>query len=244
MTKDQLFQNTQPLWGSFQFDDSVTGVFDDMLNRSIPQYRELQDMILELIRIYYQPSSCIVDLGCSLGTLLAKIHCAMGDRIARQIGVDSSPHMIEKARTLLKENIPEAPVELLCRDILDYNLENTSVVIMNYTLQFIRPIQREKLMAKIWTQLKPGGILILSEKVLESVPKISSQFHDIYYNFKKKNGYTDTELANKRASLEHVLIPYSVKEYEELLEKAGFQSSHLFHKWFNFASILAIKGTA
>jgi len=241
MEKDKIFQEDPQKWGGFQFDEKVTRVFDDMLNRSIPQYQELQQMIMDLVDIFYQKNSTIYDLGCSLGTLMGKIHLTFGDRITRQVGIDNSPSMIEKADSLLSKTVPGAPIELVCSDINDLELNDASIVIMNYTLQFVRPIFREKLLKNIFSQLKPGGILILSEKVLEDSQEISHLFHDLYYRFKMRNGYTATEIARKRACLEHVLVPYKASEHMQLLEETGFKSVQLFHKWFNFASFLAVK---
>jgi tRNA (cmo5U34)-methyltransferase len=241
MKKDRIFMSEPPGWAGFQFDKNVAGVFDDMLNRSIPGYSDLQEMILNLVDCYYQEGTAIYDLGCSLATMLAKIHLALGSRVNLLVGVDTSLAMIEKAGAALQKEIPEAPVTLLCDDIKNLKMNNPSVAIMNYTLQFIRPVYRSKVLQNVYTQLNPGGILILSEKVLEDDPEITAVFQDIYYRFKMENGYSASEIARKRECLEHVLVPYSVQEYFSLLHDAGFQSVSLIHKWFNFASILAVK---
>lgn len=241
MSKDRIFMDEPPSWGGFQFDEQVTRVFDDMLNRSIPRYAELQSMILNLVDHYYQEKTTIFDLGCSLGTLLGKIEMGFGDRVARLVGVDISVPMIQKAKSILDENMPGNRIELLVKDIKDVELEDASVVIMNFTLQFIRPIYREKLIRRIFQQLKPGGIFILSEKVIEENMETSKIFQDIYYRFKLQNGYSSTEIARKRECLEHVLVPYSLEEHTQLLKEAGFSPVCLFHKWFNFASFAALK---
>ena len=241
MTKDELFLNEAPSWGGFQFDESVTKVFDDMLNRSIPHYAELQKMIVELVHTYYQDQTSIYDLGCSLGTLLGKIQVTHGNRIAKLVGVDNSTPMITKARNMLDQAIPGNQIALVDSDISEAQIENASLVIMNYTLQFIRPPRRERVLVQILDGLNPGGVLILSEKVIEDDGNMSKNFQDIYYRFKMRNGYSATEIARKRECLEHVLVPYSLSEYTQLLSQVGFKSIAVFHKWFNFASLLAIK---
>ena len=149
--------------------------------------------------------------------------------------------MIAKSRERLGLLKSPVPVTLTCTDIRELAIENTSAVIMNYTLQFIRPLYREQVVRKIYRALNPGGIFILSEKVLEESTHISRLFVDMYYRFKRRQGYSELEISRKREQLENVLIPYKVDEQYELLRKAGFDQAEIFFKWNNFTSFIAIK---
>ena len=238
--KDRLFREPLSKLADFEFNEDVAAVFDDMIHRSIPFYREIQSMIVDFVGHFYQRESSIYDLGCSTGSMIAALVRAHPE-IHQIIGLDNSSPMIEKAKQRITRLKPKPAIHFNCRDLRDTTVENASVVIMNYTLQFVRPLYRDSIVKKIFQGLNPGGIFILSEKVLEDSTHISRLFIDMYYQFKKRQGYSDLEISQKRERLENVLIPYKVNELRELLLSAGFDQVETFFKWHNFTSMIAIK---
>ena len=226
----------------FQFDERVVAVFPDMIQRSVPGYGLLISTIGILAGRYAQPNSHCYDLGCSLGA----VTLAMRQRITQPecdiIAVDNSPAMIERGRELLaRDSVSTVPVEMLCADLQEVTIANASVVVLNFTLQFIPPEKRLALLQRIHRGLRPGGILILSEKIAFSEPA-QQQFHvDLHHDFKRANGYSDLEISQKRTALENVLIPESLADHQQRLQAAGFAASDIWFQCFNFASLVAIK---
>jgi len=238
--KDRIFREPSSQIAGFTFDEQVVRVFDDMAHRSIPFYDEVQKMIADLVGHYYQDDSRIYDLGCSTGSMMARLMVEY-ERISEIIGIDNSEAMVKQARSNLAEIKTDVKVDLQCSDLREIELSEASVAIMSYTLQFVRPLYRERVVRRIFEGLKPGGIFILSEKVLEERTHLSRLFVDMYYRFKRERGYSELEISRKRETLENVLIPYKPSELRELLEAAGFGEVGTFFKWNNFASIIAIK---
>ncbi|WP_168203400.1 carboxy-S-adenosyl-L-methionine synthase CmoA [Oceanispirochaeta crateris] len=243
--KDKVFEDTNPIVRAFEFNENVAHVFDDMAQRSIPHYRDVQSMAATLALTFYQEGSRIYDLGCSTGTTIALLLNGLKDHNLSNYyikGIDSSAPMCreaiekissidyEKDRILIEEG-----------DILEEPIENASVVIMNYTLQFIDPLKRENLIKKIYRGLNHNGILLVSDKTLQSHTDISRIFVDNYYNLKRKNGYSELEISRKREALENVLIPYPIREEEELFRICGFEAVDLFYSWYNFSSFICLK---
>lgn len=238
--KDTIFKSEKRP-EKFIFDEQIARVFDNMLTRSVPFYGEVQKMISCLTADYYKPSTTIYDLGCSTGTTLINICNKMDISDIKIVGVDSSKPVISKAGEKIHSAGLKDKIELVCDDILNIPIENASIIIMNYTLQFVAPAERQQLLKKIYDGLVSGGILLLSEKTVESDSKTDNLFIEKYHAYKRENGYSDLEISKKREALEEVLIPYSVDEEFELLNSAGFESSFIFFKWFNFTSFMAIK---
>ncbi len=240
MTKDNIF-DTENISEDFRFTDQVAEVFDDMLNRSVPNYRQVIDMTAQLLGSLLAPGDRVYDLGCSTGTTLLELARKLAHLELNFIGVDSSASMINKA--LLKAEIysKKERIRFIEADISDIELERAGAVILNYTLQFVRPMQRVDFLTKIQGQLPPGGILILSEKVISHDPSLNRNFIDYYHNFKRDQGYSEIEITKKREALENVLIPFSIEEDKKLLLEAGFSKVETFSQWFNFASFVAIK---
>jgi tRNA (cmo5U34)-methyltransferase len=226
----------------FQFDERVVAVFPDMIQRSVPGYGMMISTIGILAARYAQAGSHCYDLGCSLGA----VTLAMRQRIAQPdcdiIAVDNSPAMIERGRELLtRDATTTVPVTMLCADLQEISIANASVVVLNFTLQFIPVAERLALLQRIYTGLKPGGILILSEKIAFSEPE-RQEFHvELHHDFKRANGYSDLEISQKRTALEKVLIPETLTCHQERLRAAGFAFSELWFQCFNFASLVAIK---
>ena len=157
--------------------------------------------------------------------------------------IDNSQPMLDKALTVINSQTTDEliPIQLLKANIQDVQMQNASVVAMNFTLQFIPPADRDKMMRSIANALQPGGVLILSEKVTFDDPVLSELHIDMYHNFKSANGYSDLEISQKRSALENVLIPDTLDTHANRLAAAGFQSSSVWFQCFNFASIVAVK---
>lgn len=238
--KDRLFKKEIPPSYKFKFDESVAAVFDDMLVRSIPFYEEVKRMVGELTKTYYQPQTSIYDLGCSTGIGLYALTRYIESASVKLIGVDSSEAMITKAQERLAQ-LPESyQVELRCEDILETPIANASVVLMDYTLQFIQPDRRPIFLKRLFEGILPNGILLISEKVKASSP-FEEQQVEYYEDFKKRNGYTELEIAQKRKALENVLIANTLEQNNILLKQAGFSTVEVIFKWYNFVTLLAIR---
>ncbi|MBI3797087.1 MAG: carboxy-S-adenosyl-L-methionine synthase CmoA [Deltaproteobacteria bacterium] len=240
MSSDQLFAEKKDLVGNFAFDRDAALVFDDMLTRSVPFYAEIQRMIGEIAADFAVDGTNIYDLGCSLCTTFLQLQ-----RLEREvtfIGIDASAEMLEQGRQNLDHHHFSRPYHLLCQDLeQSFTVENASVAILNLTLQFIRPLRRDAFMRTVAEGLNKNGCLILVEKVLSDESLLNRLFIKYYYELKKRNGYSELEIAQKREALENVLIPYQLCENEELLQRAGFRSVEVFFKWYNFCGLLALK---
>jgi tRNA (cmo5U34)-methyltransferase len=238
--KDTLFkQPSAP--GKFEFNEPVARVFDDMLERSVPFYKECQQMVIDLSLHFVQKNSAVYDLGCSTGTLLRHLVKAIpSTQKIRFVGLDNSDAMLKKARGKLKGHLKRC--ELVEADLeSDFELSDASVVIMNYTLQFLTPRRRAAMLKKIYRGLRPGGGLILIEKVQGESDGLNDLFVEQYYTYKQSQGYSKLEIAKKREALEKVLIPLKPGKNRDLLTEAGFRQVDIFFKWFNFAGFLAVK---
>jgi tRNA (cmo5U34)-methyltransferase len=243
--KDRVFDDRDPVIRPFEFNETVAHVFDDMARRSIPHYKDVQQMVTTLALTFFQEGSRIYDLGCSTGTTIALILEGLREHGLKDYdirGIDSSAPMCNEAREKLSalDHSPER-VHIQEADILSTPIENASVVIMNYTLQFIDPFHREELIRRVYEGLNHNGILLVSDKTLQSHTDISRIFVDNYYDMKKKNGYSELEIARKREALENVLIPYPIREEEELFRGCGFEAVDLFYTWYNFSSFICLK---
>jgi len=238
MKTDTLF--TKPISKQFEFDADVAAVFDDMLIRSVPFYKESQALTRRFALNALSNGGIAYDLGCSTASLLLEIERSIGKNSdVRLIGIDNSPAMIEHARK--KIEVYGSQVELYEGDILQFPYEKAQVIISNYTLQFIRPMVREKLIRKIYDSLEEGGVFIFSEKVLSENNKLNKQLIDCYYDFKKVQGYSEYEIVQKREALENVLIPYTMNENIQMAKSNGFKTCELLFRWANFATFIAIK---
>lgn len=226
----------------FRFDERVVDVFPDMIQRSVPGYVTMISSIGVLAARYAQANSHCYDLGCSLGA----VSLAMRQRIRQSgcdiIAVDNSQAMIERGQQLLASDASSRiPVTMLCANIQDVIIENASIVVLNFTLQFIPPLERLALIRRIYQGLKPGGILILSEKVAFDEPARQSFHVESHHEFKRANGYSDLEISQKRTALEKVLIPETLVCHQQRLKEAGFAFSDVWFQCFNFTSLVAIK---
>lgn len=241
--RDRLFAERRALIPDFNFGQATANVFDDMLVRSVPFYLEIQRMIGELSSGFVTPGSAIYDLGCSTCTTFLGLEPFLpADAAFRLVGIDSSKAMLDKARTKLAEHRFTRPVDLVVADLNEgVAIHDATVVILNLTLQFVRPMNRSGLISQIYGGLREGGALLLVEKVLGESELANRLFIKYYYQFKQRNGYSELEIAQKRESLENVLVPYYLRENIELLRHEGFSKVDVFFKWYNFCGILAIK---
>jgi tRNA (cmo5U34)-methyltransferase len=238
--RDQLFLEPQPVT-DFGFGERVASVFDDMLDRSVPFYQEIQRMIGEMATDFASEGSNVYDFGCSTGNTLLTLDAAVA-RGVKLIGVDYSQEMLKRCRQKLSDGGFKHDHELICADLNQgVRVENASMVIMVLTLQFIRPLYRDTLAKSILQGLNDNGCLILVEKVLGEHSIFNRQFIKYYYDLKKRCGYTELEIAQKREALENVLVPYKLMENREMLLRAGFRYCDVFFKWYNFCGLIAIK---
>lgn len=241
MITDSVFSAEIKKVSDFKFGAKVAGVFDDMVNRSVPFYGEIQRMTAELAADHAQPGTDIYDLGCSTGTTMIGMDTMVAPGI-RFIGVDDSDEMLEECRLKLAGAGMAREYELRNADLgRGVNIDNASVVVVCLTLQFVRPIHRERLIRDIYDGLCPGGALILVEKILTEGSQFNRDFIDYYYNYKRRNHYSELEISQKREALENVLIPYKLSENISLLRDRGFSECEVFFKWYNFAGIIAVK---
>jgi tRNA (cmo5U34)-methyltransferase len=239
--RDEVFRQAQAKIADFAFGREVARVFDDMLGRSVPFYGEMQRMIGEMAVDFATPGSQIYDMGCSTGTTLLDLHMRL-DPSVRFIGVDNSEDMLNKCRQKLTQAGFDRPYDLQCLDLnAAVPISNASIVLMILTLQFVRPLYRDRLIGDIYNGLNENGCLFLVEKVLGEDSLFNRLFINYYYEFKRRNGYSDLEITQKREALENVLIPYKLLENREMLLRAGFRYVEVFFKWYNFCGIVAVK---
>lgn len=240
---DDIFSDPKNQVDDFNFGKETARVFDDMLDRSVPFYREMQRIIGELAGEFATDGSQIWDLGCSTCNSFLAIESRLDPEAdVRFVGIDSSEEMLERARRKLVDAGFGRDYTLTFADLnQSIAIENASVVLLLLTLQFVRPLNRERLLADIFKGMNKNGALILIEKVLGEDSTFNRLFIDKYYAFKKRKGYSELEIAQKREALENVLVPYRLKENEELLLHTGFASVEIFFKWYNFAGIIARK---
>ena len=238
--QDQIYASTRPRQ-DFVFDASVADVFTDMINRSVPGYATIISMIGVLANRYCTPGSTIYDLGCSLGGATLSMAHHIDQQDYRIIAIDNSEAMITRFNKALETSPKQQRIELVCADIADVEIRDASVVVLNFTLQFIAPELREQLMRRIYSGMKPGGILILSEKIKLADTDLNALLIDMYHQFKQAQGYSELEVSQKRSALENVLIPETIAQHKARLLGAGFASVDSWFQCFNFASIIAFK---
>ena len=238
MNEDKLYIDEKLGDEPFRFDDSVARVFPDMLRRSIPGYAASIEAIGSLAARYAMPGTNCYDLGCSLGA--ASLAMSQGSRAqdVRIIAVDNSDAMVERCREAVagRDNI-----EVRLADVRDTRIDNASMVVMNYTLQFLDPGSRDDMVRTILAGLVPGGLFVLSEKVVDENANMEQLLIDLHHEHKRRNDYSQLEISRKRSALENVLIPETVSAHKQRLSDAGFAHSAVWLRYFNFVSIVAIR---
>lgn len=264
MKKDNIFALKKEPVAPFEFNEEVTSVFDDMIKRSVPLYMESLKRQCQMISLFYKSATTIYDLGCSHGNLGMMVYEAFKERDYTMVAVDSSPSMIERYRKRLErvspaDNLKDSPekkdnfeqpfgncqkidnIHLVCGLAEEQPITSASVVVVNLTMQFIKPEKRDQFIKRIYDGMASNGILLLTEKVIHENSTISEIQQGLYRTFKMENGYSELEISRKRDALENILIPETIESHTERLKRAGFETMDIWLKWFNFASMVAIK---
>jgi tRNA (cmo5U34)-methyltransferase len=240
--RDEVFRKKLDKINDFVFDESVASVFDDMVSRSVPFYDEIHRIILDISKKVIQSGDTICDLGCSTGTTIGLIENMLRKRQVevKFLGVDNSRAMIERCDKKLR-GLYVRDYELKQADLTGIKLKPAKMFIMNYTLQFLPMEKRLDLLQQIYQNLRPGGVFIMAEKILGSDEDLNHLFVELYYDFKRRNGYSELEISQKREALENVLVPLSPQQQLENLSKAGFQKTDIVFRWYNFATFVGVK---
>lgn len=237
--RDRLFADSGSDLGDFVFDDAVAAVFPDMIKRSVPGYPAIINMIQLLAERYARKASVLYDLGCSLGAASAALALGSADRDCQVVAVDNAPAMLARAKTLLSGRHPN--IEWVCGDVREVAIKNASVVVLNFTLQFLPVVDRLALLTRIHAGLMPGGVLILSEKICGQDSQADQLLTEMHHAFKRANGYSQLEISRKRTALENVLLPETIDAHQQRLQEAGFRRGDLWFQCFNFVSLVARK---
>ncbi len=243
LDRDKIYSVEHDLVEEFRFDSSVANVFPDMIQRSVPGYGLVISMTGLLAEKYLQSDSYGYDLGASLGASTLAMAGVAEERNCHLVVVDSSSAMVEKCQeNLVAANLSNnALLNFRCEDIRDTEINNASFVTMNFTLQFIPVAERGALLARIADGMRPGGGLMLSEKIGFNDPEQQKRMESLHHTFKRANGYSDLEISQKRTALEDVLIPETLECHFDRLHKAGFSRVEVLLQALNFVSILAVK---
>jgi tRNA (cmo5U34)-methyltransferase len=241
VSKDAIYASPQEHIVDFAFDERVASVFPDMIRRSVPGYGDIIALLGLFAEQYAGEGSTLYDLGCSLGAATLSLRRRIKAPGCRIVAVDNAEAMVERCRENIAADLSPTPVEVVCADIRKITIENASLVVLNFTLQFLQPEERLALLQKIHTGLRPGGVLVLAEKIRfadEQSQRFQEQMH---LAFKRANGYSEMEISQKRQALENVLIPESIEQHRERLAEAGFGRVEAWFQAFNFAAIAAFK---
>jgi tRNA (cmo5U34)-methyltransferase len=243
--RDTIYADPLSDAGLFTFDDSVARVFPDMIKRSVPGYPTIVAMTGLLAGRYATAGSNLYDLGCSLGASTLAMRQNIKAQDCRIVAVDNSASMLERCQNIIdadsRNEKHDTPVSLTCADLQDVCIEDASVVVLNFTLQFIPREWRDSVIQRICQGLRPGGIMVLSEKVTFEDPHLDELNIDLHHQFKRANGYSDLEIAQKRSALENVLLPETLCQHKQRIARAGFSSCDVWFQCFNFASLVALK---
>ncbi|WP_413401574.1 carboxy-S-adenosyl-L-methionine synthase CmoA [Pseudoalteromonas sp. KJ71-7] len=238
--KDSIYASEQQV-KDFSFDQNVVEVFPDMIQRSVPGYATIVSTMGKLAGEYAQPNSNLYDLGCSLGAVTLSMRRNIQTDSCHIIAVDNSQAMVERCKVHLQGFRSDVPVTVTLGDINELDIQNASVVAMNFTLQFIPPAQRKAVLEKIYANLKPGGVLLLSEKIKAENEQCDSLLIDLHHDFKRHNGYSELEISQKRTAIENVMRPDTLGTHTQRLSDIGFSQTQVWYQCFNFCSMVAIK---
>lgn len=241
MNEDRIFASEDAGEGTFEFNEAVAAVFPDMLKRSIPGYETSIFTIGYLARRFVAANTRCYDLGCSLGAATLAMRHNISGPGCRIVAIDGSKPMTRRCRDIIADDDAPIPVDVITGDVRDAVIENASMVVMNYTLQFLPIADREQMIAAIFSGMNEGGVLVLSEKVVDEDADIDGVLVDLHHEQKRRNAYSDSEISRKRAAIENVLIPESLETHRARLAEAGFRRFGVLLRYFNFVSLVAIK---
>lgn len=239
--QDKIFAKSRAVTSGFRFDEQVVKVFPDMIARSVPGYELVVPMIGMLARRYAQADSNIYDLGCSLGAASLAMGLAVRKKVNKIIAVDNSEAMVTRCRNILAENSVPIPVDVRLQNMQDTRIENASVVVLNFTLQFLDREQRQAMIDQISKGMRPDGVLIISEKICFEDQQEQDNQTTWHHDFKRSQGYSELEIAQKRNALENVLRPETESVHFKRLRDAGFSRPCLWFQCFSFVSYIAFK---
>ena len=241
--RDAIFSTPLDRVARFSFDERVVACFPDMIRRSVPGYGQILGMLGLIANRHLRHGAHVYDLGCSLGAASLALAGQLAPDAFRLTAVDISPAMVERARETLAVECPGHAIEVIVGDISSLDYQPSGMVILNFTLQFLPPEKREALLARLYTALEPGGVLILSEKTVDLDERDNAWRVERYHDFKRANGYSDLEISQKRTALENVLVPDTLEAHHARLARAGFARSLTWFQYLNFASMIAFKET-
>ncbi|MFK7816706.1 MAG: carboxy-S-adenosyl-L-methionine synthase CmoA [Gammaproteobacteria bacterium] len=239
--KDRIYASKQDKVDKFVFDQNVAGVFQDMIERSVPGYNALNQLLPIVANQFIQENSNVYDLGCSLGEATISIANAANGKNIVIHAVDNSSAMISQLESRLKSLKLNARIELLNSDVNDVDMMDGSFVILNYTLQFIDRSKRDALISNVCSSLMNKGALLISEKIRYDDKEEDLIMQQLHENYKRQNDYSDMEISQKREALEDVLVRDTHEQHIERLKNAGFSKVSILTKYLNFVSYLAIK---
>ena len=237
--QDNIFEEGNLSGLPFTFNKEVTYVFEDMINRSVPGYKTSLKLITQYTKHFYQPGTKCYDIGCSLGASSLSMLQARKD--AQIIAIDNSEAMIRECKNRFKKFPQSQSIQFMHQDVIETKMDNASLIVLNYLIQFLDLEQREKIFDKIFKALLPGGILILSEKIHHKNPFESNRVFKTHHKFKSLNGYSDLEISGKRDSLEGVLITETEQDHFSRGERVGFKNSRKILSNLNFRTLIFYK---
>ncbi len=238
---DNIFAKPMQSVKDFAFDEAVADVFPDMIQRSVPGYESIIHTIGEIASRHVTTHSRVYDLGSSLGAASLSIARATAEHPCEIIAVDNSQAMTDRCKRIVAGFSLPNPIQVVCDDIQNINIQNASMVVMNFTMQFIPPADRKAMLAKIFDGLNPGGVLLLSEKISHPSQEGNELLIDLHHQFKRNNGYSELEISQKRAALEKVMLIDTFSDHEKRLHEVGFADVVMWFKCYNFTSLVALK---
>jgi tRNA (cmo5U34)-methyltransferase len=249
MAQDRIYADENFSDEPFRFDDAVARVFPDMLRRSIPGYAASLEAIGSLAARFVRDGTNCYDLGCSLGGATLAMRQGLKASDCRIVAVDNAPAMIERLREIVAADDEAAksaggtpaPVDIVLGDLRETPVANASMIVLNYTLQFVPQAERDAVVRRLADGMVPGGVLVLSEKVVDEDPRMEALLVELYHEHKRRNDYSAREIARKRAALENVLVPETIAEHRRRLEQAGFDGVAVWFRYFNFVSMIAFR---
>ncbi len=241
--KDNIYGEALDVISDFQFDQQVVRVFPDMIRRSVPGYELVLELLALAARQFSQPASNIYDLGCSLGAATLAMRRTVPHSDCRIIAVDNSKDMVQRAREQIHRDNSVVEVDVISADVLDLDIDNASLVVLNFTLQFIAPARRTALLQTIHAGLRPGGVLLIAEKLSFADQRTQQLLDQWHQGFKRSQGYSDLEIAQKRQALENVMRPDTLETHSQRLRQVGFEHVCQWFQALNFAAVLARKST-
>jgi len=239
--RDAIYSTPLDRIARFSFDERVVACFPDMIRRSVPGYGQILGMLGLIARRHLRHGAHVYDLGCSLGAGGLALAGALPPEAFRYTGVDLSPAMVERAGEILATESPEHALEVVEGDIRSLDYRPSGMILLNFTLQFLAPAERDGVIASLFEALEPGGVLVLSEKVVDPDEADNAWRVERYHDFKRANGYSDLEISQKRTALENVLVPDTLEAHHARLTRAGFSRSLTWFQYLNFASLVAFK---